>query len=181
MNLPNLLTLIRIFCSPVFVGLVLYGHHSWALVVFLAAGLTDALDGMIARVLNQQTTLGQYLDPLADKLLLVTAFVVLSFDGEIPVWATLVVVSRDVIISVGSLVIHLLCERVDITPTWMGKATTVIQLVYIVAVLLGTTATVPEWLAWTVLAAMVGLTVASGLHYVFRGVKILSLHPRPAA
>lgn len=181
MNLPNLLTLIRIFCSPVFVGLVLYGHHSWALAVFLAAGLTDALDGMIARVLNQQTTLGRYLDPLADKLLLVTAFVVLSFEGEIPVWVTLVVVSRDVIISVGSLVIHLLRERVDITPTWMGKVTTVIQLVYIIAVLVGTTAAVPEWVPWTILAVMVGLTVASGLHYVFRGVKILSVHPGHAA
>jgi cardiolipin synthase len=176
-NLPNFLTLLRIFCSPVFVGLVLYGHYSWALAVFLGAGLTDALDGMIARVLNQQTVLGRYLDPLADKLLLVTAFLVLSFKGEIPVWVALVVVSRDVIISVGSLVIHLLRERVDITPTWIGKVTTVIQLVYIVAVLVGTTAPVPEWVLWSVLGAMVGLTVASGLHYVFRGVKILSVHP----
>lgn len=181
MNLPNLLTLIRILCSPVFVGLVLYGHNSWALAVFLTAGLTDALDGMLARVLDQQTTLGQYLDPLADKLLLVTAFMVLSFEGAIPLWVTLVVVSRDVIISVGSLVIHLLRERVDITPTWIGKTTTVIQLVYVIAVLVGTTATVPQWLLWAVLAVMVAVTVASGLHYVFRGVKILNLnHGRPA-
>lgn len=177
MNLPNFLTLLRIFCSPVFVGLVLYGHYSWALAIFLGAGVTDALDGMIARVLNQQTVLGRYLDPLADKLLLVTAFLVLSFKGEIPVWVTLVVVSRDVIISVGSLVIHLLREQVDITPTWMGKVTTVIQLVYIIAVLVGTTASVPEWILWAVLAAMIALTVASGLHYVFRGVKILSGYP----
>jgi cardiolipin synthase len=174
MNLPNLLTLIRILCSPIFVGLVLYGHHAWALAVFLAAGLTDALDGLLARVLNQQTTLGQYLDPLADKLLLVTAFVVLSFEGSIPLWVTLVVVSRDVIISVGSLVIHLLRERVNITPTWMGKATTVLQLLYIVAVLFGTTAALPVWLVGAILAATIGLTVVSGLHYVFRGVKILN-------
>jgi len=181
MNLPNLLTLIRILCSPVFVGLVLYGHNAWALVVFLMAGLTDALDGMIARVLDQQTTLGRYLDPLADKLLLVTAFLVLSFEGAIPLWVTLVVVSRDVIISVGSLVIHLLRERVDITPTWMGKTTTVIQLVYIIAVLVETTAAVPPWSLWAVLAVMVAVTVASGLHYVFRGVKMLSVPDgRPA-
>ncbi len=181
MNLPNLLTLIRILCSPLFVGLVLYGHHSWALAVFLAAGLTDALDGMLARVLHQQTTLGQYLDPLADKLLLVTAFVVLSFEGSIPLWVTLVVVSRDVIISVGSLVIHLLREQVDITPTWMGKATTVLQLVYIVAVLVGTTAALPVWVLVAILAAMIALTVVSGLHYVFRGVKILHVYNgRPA-
>lgn len=181
MNLPNFLTLVRILCSPVFVGLVLYGHHSWALAVFLAAGLTDALDGMLARVLNQQTTLGQYLDPLADKLLLVTAFVVLSFEGSIPLWVALVVVSRDVIISVGSLVIHLLRERVDITPTWMGKTTTVLQMVYIVAVLVDTTAALPVWVSGAILAATIALTVASGLHYVFRGVKILNVHNgRPA-
>jgi cardiolipin synthase len=181
MNLPNLLTLIRILCSPLFVGLVLYGHNSGALAVFFVAGLTDALDGMLARVLNQRTTLGQYLDPLADKLLLVTAFLVLSFKGVIPLWVTLVVVSRDVIISVGSLVIHLLGERVDITPTWIGKATTVIQLVYIVAVLVGTTTALPPWSLWSLLAVMVTLTVASGLHYMFRGVKILTPnHGRPA-
>lgn len=181
MNPPNLLTLVRILCSPVFVGLVLYGHNSWALAVFLLAGLTDALDGMLARMLDQQTTLGQYLDPLADKLLLVTSFLVLSFEGVIPLWVTLVVVSRDGIISVGSLVIHLLRERVDITPTWIGKITTVIQLVYIVAVLVGMTTAVPEWLLWSVLAVMLTVTVASGLHYVFRGVRMLNLnHGRPA-
>jgi cardiolipin synthase len=181
MNLPNSLTLLRILCSPVFVGLVLYGHHSWALAVFLTAGLTDALDGMLARLLNQQTTLGQYLDPLADKLLLVTAFVVLSFDGAIPLWVALVVVSRDVIISVGSLVIHLLREQVDITPTWMGKTTTVIQLIYIVAVLGGTTVALSARVVGAILAVMIALTVASGLHYVFRGVKILNLPSgRPA-
>jgi cardiolipin synthase len=158
------------------VGLVLYGHHHWALVVFLAAGLTDALDGMIARMLNQQTTLGQILDPLADKLLLVTAFVVLSFDGAIPLWVTLVVVSRDVIISVGSLVIHFLRERVDITPTGMGKTTTVLQLTYIVAVLVRATAALPDQLVGAILAVMIALTVASGLHYVFRGVQMLSVN-----
>lgn len=182
MNLPNALTLIRILLVPVFVGLVLYGHHFSALIVFLAAGLTDALDGMIARLLRQQTTLGRYLDPLADKLLLVAAFVVLAFRGAVPLWAAIVVVSRDVIISVGALVVHLLgAERIDINPTWLGKVTTVIQLAYVLAVLADVTMALPTWLPQVVLAAMVAVTVASGLHYVFRGIKMLNVNnSRPA-
>lgn len=177
MNIPNALTLLRILCVPVFVGLVLYGHPSTALGVFVAAGITDALDGMIARVLDQQTTLGRYLDPLADKLLLVSAVIVLSFESLIPIWVSIVVVSRDVIISVGSLVVHLLRERVDIAPTWIGKGATVLQLAYVFVVLMTATTPLPAWLLQSVLAAMVVCTVVSGLHYVVRGVQMLSGQP----
>ncbi|MFZ5864120.1 MAG: CDP-diacylglycerol--glycerol-3-phosphate 3-phosphatidyltransferase [Nitrospirota bacterium] len=173
MNIPNALTLLRILLVPLFVGLVLYGHLSTALVVFLVAGLTDALDGLIARLLNQQTTLGRYLDPLADKLLLVAAFVVLSVGGFVPLWVTIIVVSRDIIISVGSLVLHLFREQPDIAPTLMGKATTVLQLVYILAVLAGTTMPLPGWVILVSLGGVSVLTVASGLHYLIRGVQIL--------
>jgi cardiolipin synthase len=172
-NLPNALTLLRILLVPMFVGLVLYGHPSAALAVFLVAGLTDALDGLIARLLDQQTTLGRYLDPLADKLLLVAAFVVLSVEGWVPLWVTIIVVSRDIIISVGSLVIHLLRERPDIAPSLVGKVTTVLQLAYIVAVLLGTAMPLPGWLLLVSLVAVAALTVVSGLHYIVRGVRIL--------
>jgi cardiolipin synthase len=173
-NLPNSLTVFRILLVPVFVGLVLYGHPSAALTVFVVAGLTDALDGLIARLWNQQTTLGRYLDPLADKLLLVAAFVVLSVEGWVPIWVTIIVVSRDIIISGGSLVIHLLRERPDIAPTLMGKVTTVFQLAYIVAVLLGTAVALPGWVLFASLVAVSALTVISGLHYLVRGVRILS-------
>jgi cardiolipin synthase len=172
-NLPNALTVLRILLVPMFVGVVLYGHLSAALAVFLVAGLTDALDGLIARLLDQQTTLGRYLDPLADKLLLVAAFVVLSVEGWVPLWVTIIVVSRDIIISVGSLVIHLLRERPDIAPSLMGKVTTVLQLAYIVAVLLGTAMPLPGWLILVSLVAVAVLTVVSGLHYIVRGVQIL--------
>jgi cardiolipin synthase len=173
-NIPNALTLMRILSVPAFVGFVLYGHHSIALAIFVAAGITDALDGMLARILNQQTTLGRYLDPLADKLLLVSAVVVLSFQGRIPLWVSIIVVSREVIISVGSLVIHLLRERVLIAPTWIGKATTVLQLAYVLAVLTTATTPLPAWVSHSVLAAMVAFTVVSGLHYTLRGVQMLS-------
>ncbi len=172
-NLPNSLTLFRILLVPMFVGLVLYGHPSGALAVFLVAGLTDALDGLLARLLDQQTTLGRYLDPLADKLLLVAAFIVLSVEGWVPLWVTIIVVSRDIIISVGSLVIHLLRERPDIAPTPLGKVTTVLQLAYIVAVLLGTAMPLPGWVVLVSVLVVAALTVASGLHYIVRGVRIL--------
>ncbi len=173
MNIPNLLTVVRILLVPIFVDLIVYGYPVWALLVFVGAGLTDALDGTIARVLNQRTTLGRYLDPLADKLLLVTAFVVLSIVGIIPIWVTIIVVSRDVIISIGTLVVHLLRERVNIIPTFIGKATTVAQLSYVVVALLGSTTPMAPRLVGIVLTATLGLTIASGLHYMFRGIRML--------
>ena len=174
MNVPNLLTFLRILLVPVFVGLIVYGYPRWALIVFLLAGLTDALDGMIARVLNQRTTLGGYLDPLADKLLLVTSFVALSAVGSIPIWVTIIVVSRDVIISIGTLVVHLLRERVNIVPSLAGKATTVAQLLYVLAVLVGMIAPVSSTVFALGLAVMLVLTMVSGLHYVLRGIRLLS-------
>lgn len=174
LNVPNLLTLSRILLVPVCVGLIVYDYPRWALIVFLLAGLTDALDGMIARVMNQRTTLGQYLDPLADKLLLVTSFVTLSVVGSIPIWVTIIVVSRDVIISIGTLVVHLLRERVNIVPTWVGKAATVAQLLYVLAVLVGMIAPVSSTVFTVGLAVMLVLTMASGFHYVLRGIRLLS-------
>jgi len=174
LNVPNLLTLSRILLVPVFVDLIVYGYPRWALIVFLLAGLTDALDGMIARLMNQRTTLGQYLDPLADKLLVVASFVALSAVGSIPIWVAIIVVSRDVIISIGTLVVHLLREHVNIAPTWVGKATTVAQLLYVLAVLVEMIVPVPSTMFAVGLAVMLVLTIASGFHYVLRGIRLLS-------
>ena len=174
MNVPNLVTLSRILLVPVFVDLVVYGYPRWALIVFLLAGLTDALDGMIARLMNQRTTLGQYLDPLADKLLVVTSFIALSAVGSIPIWVSIIVVSRDVIISIGTLVVHLLREHVNIAPTWAGKATVVVQLLYVLAVLVGMIAPVPSTVFAVALVVMLVLTMGSGFHYVLRGIRLLS-------
>lgn len=173
-NLPNLITLLRILLVPVFVGLILYHNTRAALLVFLIAGLTDALDGMIARILDQRTILGSYLDPLADKLLLVSSFLALSFSGLIPIWVTIVVVSRDVIISLGALILHLLREHVNIAPSGMGKVTTVMQLLYVFAILIASSRPFPSEVAHGLLVLMVGVTLASGLHYLYRGIRMLS-------
>src|SRR3990170_4410241 len=105
MNLPNYITLFRVVLIPFFINLMVYGYYREALAVFVVAGGTDALDGMIARLMKAQTELGAFLDPMADKLLIISAFVTLVLLGKLPVWLVIIVVSRDVIIALGSLVI----------------------------------------------------------------------------
>lgn len=173
MNLPNLITILRILLIPVLVNCLVYGYYRYALLVFLVAGLTDGLDGFIARIANQRTLLGVYLDPVADKLLLNSCFVTLSILHIIPGWITIIVVSRDLILVVGTLILHLIQTRTNITPSWLGKGTTAVQLVYILSVLfwiiLGENDLyLTPLMAMTVLTA--SLTVFSGLHYIFRGI-----------
>ena len=106
MNIPNSLTILRILLIPCYIGLLIYGRFDQALIVLLVAGLTDALDGAIARMKNQHTRLGAVLDPLADKLLLTSGFITLSLIHLIPLWVTILVVSRDVILMLGTAVAH---------------------------------------------------------------------------
>ncbi len=174
LNIPNSLTIFRILLVPVFVGLLLYEHYDIALITLLIAALTDILDGMIARMTNQRTRLGEYLDPLADKLLLMSAIITLSVLHVIPVWAVIVVVSRDAILLTGTLVAHLTETDIDISPTALGKATTFAQICYVVATLLSVTGRVPVALVEPFLWVMVVLTVGSGSHYLFRGIQYLN-------
>lgn len=174
LNIPNSLTIFRILLVPVFVGLLLYEHYDIALITLLIAALTDILDGMIARMTNQRTRLGEYLDPLADKLLLMSAIITLSVLHVIPVWAVIVVVSRDAILLTGTLVAHLTETDIDISPTALGKATTFAQICYVVATLLSVTGRVPVALVEPFLWVMVVLTVGSGSHYLVRGIQYLN-------
>lgn len=177
MNLPNILTLLRILLVPLFVYTLIYGHGRWALAVFTTAGLTDALDGAIARMWNQQTTLGRYLDPLADKLLLTSAFIALAVLSRIPFWVLLIVVSRDIILLVGTVVMHITQGDYDITPSLLGKATTFFQLVLVLfGLLLLVGVQVEPWFR-AALVIVVGLTVLSGLHYLFRGIRAMNGEP----
>ena len=130
MNLTaaNQLTILRMLLIPAFVIQLLYGHRGWALVTFLIAGLTDLLDGLIARATGQKTTLGAWLDPMADKLLLVTMFVVLTLPGiganRLPVWFTVLVISRDVAIVLTVAVVNLAVGRRTFRPSIWGKIAT---------------------------------------------------------
>ena len=176
-NIPNLLTLLRILLVPVFVILLIQGHFLRALLVFVVAGLTDALDGFLARVLHQKTDLGLYLDPLADKALIITSFVTLSVMGLIPPWLTVLVISRDFIILLGISVMTLMSIPFEIKPATVSKITTAFQLLTVFVVLVLTYSQGNERNGWVfILFWLTGaLTVISGFNYIMRGLKFVNL------
>ncbi len=129
LNLPNLITLLRIGAIPIFLILLVDERYTEALIVFILAGITDSLDGLLARWLDARTTLGAFIDPLADKLLLVSSFVILAFLGDIPRWLAVLVIMRDVIILIGySVLFFVTGHAIKVRPTLIGKASTFFQL-----------------------------------------------------
>ena len=169
MNVPNSLTILRILLVPVFVMFLLTGRYEYALATFLIAGITDGLDGTIARAANQRTALGALLDPLADKLLLISAFVTLAFLELVPVWITILVVVRDLLLVLATLVVKATASRLDISPTMLGKVTTAVQLLYILLVVILTSRQVDLQIIQPVLYLMGAITILSGLQYLYRG------------
>jgi cardiolipin synthase len=166
---PNLLTLMRICMAPFLVAAILEGHFLLSFILFVAAGLTDALDGLLARLLKQRSVLGQYLDPVADKLLLSTLFLVLLYKGLMPGTVTVLVFGRDVGILLVSAILYAAVGRREFHPSIFGKANTLAQISAVAAVLLHQL-TPAVWVAVTrrvALAATIGLTIASGLHYAW--------------
>jgi cardiolipin synthase len=170
-TLANQLTILRMALVPALVLLVLDRRVGWALVVFVVAGTSDLLDGLIARLGRQQTTLGAVLDPVADKLLLASSFVVLTWGPglpcPIPEWLSVVVLSRDLIILVSVAVINFTLGRRVFYPSLLGKLSTLCQVLTVGLVLLSNHrgACLPG-LVWLFALALL-LTVASALHYVY--------------
>lgn len=137
LSVPNLITIFRIFTVPLIVWLIISGQYLIAFIMFVVAGMSDGVDGFIAKRFNQTTELGAYLDPIADKLLLVSIYVSLGFRGILPPWLVILVVSRDILI-VGALVLSWLMDRpVPITPLMVSKANTTVQIVLAALVLGG--------------------------------------------
>jgi cardiolipin synthase len=166
---PNLLTLLRICLAPFLVSAILEGHFKLGFSLFVVAGLTDALDGTLARWLRQRTMLGAYLDPVADKLLLSTLFLVLTHKNLIPTRVTVLVFGRDVGILVVAAILYAAAGRREFKPSLFGKANTVAQVVAVAVVLLHQLS-VAAWvvaLRTAALDATVVLTVASGLQYAW--------------
>ena len=175
MNLPNALTIIRILLIPLFLYKVIQGEMVFATVVYLTAAVTDGLDGFIARVWQLQTKLGTFLDPMADKLLITTSFLVLSILQIIPLWLALAVISRDIIIVSGSLLVYLMKDELTIKPQPIGKVTTFFQFSYILVVLIQSAADFAIFSTLNRPMALItgGLTVLSGAVYILDGVKAL--------
>ena len=173
-NVPNILTLVRLLLTPVFVIFLLRDQLIPALAVFTLAGVSDGLDGLIARWFNQRTVLGAYLDPIADKVLLVSAFVCLAILGIIPEWLAVIVLSRDILIVIGITVLTLTEKPYRIRPSLVSKCTTVAQLVLVFMVLLEPgfpgSRVVQTPLLWLTAA----LTMISGFHYLYIGMHMLN-------
>src|ERR687891_20027 len=173
MGLANWLTVLRILLIPVFVTLLVYQQRGAALTVFLAAALTDLLDGYVARQRGSQSRLGAFLDPMADKLLLVSSFVTLTWLRALPFWIAAVVISRDLILVVGALAIHMAGWRITPRPTRAGKAATFFQVLTVLIGLLAAFYSVSAitravmWLAAT-------FTIVSGLQYIVQGMRFLN-------
>ena len=177
-TLPNLLTVVRMVLVPVFVSLLFYQKFVLALIIFVVAGITDGLDGLLARRFHQQSPLGRILDPIADKMMLVTSFVVLSMRSvypiplpkhlPVPFWVTITVISRDVFIMISAAAINMVSGFRAFRPSLLGKVSTAVQIFAVAVVILaaqtrfGTGYYLP-----TVYAAVFTLTLLSGIHYVF--------------
>ena len=180
MTYANQLTILRMVFVPCFVIMLVYGWPRAATVIFLLAAVTDALDGLIARKLNQRTPLGSFLDPMADKILLVAAFIVLTFQSvpvalHIPAWLTILAISRDVLIAVAVIIIHMHTGHSRFPPSILGKCTTAIQLILVgVCMLAGFEIKTAEMLFPFAVYSTLFFTVASGMHYFYRSVKIIS-------
>jgi len=184
LNLPNLITLLRIGAIPLFLILLTDKQYTEALIVFAVAAATDSLDGAIARLTNSRTTLGSYIDPLADKLLLVSSFLILTYLGFIPHWLAILVISRDVIILVGFLVLFMITGRsIVIRPTFIGKASTFCQLLAVTQTLLALHNPLWRipWLWGPTLAVAGAATVVSGLQYLVRAVQWANLQDEEPA
>jgi cardiolipin synthase len=171
-TVANQLTLLRMALAPILVVLVLARSHTWAVVVFILAGVTDLLDGFIARRGHQQTTLGAMLDPVADKVLLASSYVALTWGPglacPLPVWLTVIVLSRDAIIILSVAIVNFTVGRRVFHPSLLGKLCTVLQLTSAGLALLGSAlGECPPGVLWLFGATLV-VTVTSALHYVYR-------------
>jgi cardiolipin synthase len=172
-NIPNSLTLVRILLTPLFAICLIKHLLEGALVVFAIAAITDGLDGFVARVFGQKTPLGAYLDPIADKLLLATAFVTLAVHGLIPSWLTVIVMSRDVIILFGIGLLHIMGKPFEAKPSVLSKITTVAQLLTVCWVLAEVQAPRIAALHTPLFVFAATMTTVSGLQYIHRGLNIL--------
>ncbi|PCI44654.1 MAG: CDP-diacylglycerol--glycerol-3-phosphate 3-phosphatidyltransferase [Proteobacteria bacterium] len=166
LNIPNMLTLARIIMTPVIVYMVLSGEAWLALALMVVAGITDMLDGAIARYFNMRTTVGAYLDPLADKILLISLFITLFIVEQVPLFVFLAIIFRDLIIVLGAVTYEIVTRRLTMQPSFISKATTFIQIVYVALLLLNMAIIIPAILLKIAMWLTFLLTCASGLHYL---------------
>ncbi|NNE67433.1 MAG: CDP-alcohol phosphatidyltransferase family protein [Pyrinomonadaceae bacterium] len=175
-TIPNLLTFLRMALIPVFASLLFYGSSGWALLTFVIAGLSDGVDGFIARRFNQQSELGTILDPIADKLLMTTAFVILTLPDvfppadylPVPFWVTASVIGRDVLIITVAAAINIITGFRGFQPSWLGKLSTTVQILAVGLILIAAVyPSIQGFYLPTVYVVVAALAFISGFHYIF--------------
>lgn len=181
LTIPNLLTFLRMALIPVFASLLYYGYSGWALAVFVAAGVSDGVDGFIARRFGQESELGTIIDPIADKLLMTVAFVILTLPNNayptsnlpVPFWVTAAVIGRDILIVTVAGAINIMTGFRNFRPSWLGKLSTIVQVLAVGLILL---AAVSDYTAYlpTVYIVVVILAAASGFHYIFHVSRLMT-------
>ena len=174
MTIPNFITMVRIVLAPVFVIYLINEQFTSALIVFVVCTASDGMDGLVARLFNQKSKLGSYLDPLADKLLLVAAFLILAAMGHLPVWLTVTVIARDVTILLGVILIHLNKLELNIRPSVVSKINTCFQFITVMAVLSKELLSLSPTVYLYFYYATAMFTTVSGLHYIQYGLRIMS-------
>jgi len=172
-NIPNILSVIRILLVPLFVIFLFRDFYDLALLIFAIAAISDVLDGLLARHLNQRTQLGSYLDPVADKLLLASAFIILAVVKMVPGWLAVIVISRDILITLGVVIFSIENVSIAIKPSIASKCTTVAQVSTILFVLLNPAIPGTYIIRWFLYWLTAGLTITSGLHYFYIGMNIV--------
>jgi len=175
-TVPNQITLLRLGILPFFLILIVYEHYRYALLILVFAGLSDGIDGLLARKLNQKSAIGAYLDPIADKLLLSSSFVILAMEKQIAWWLTIMVLSRDIMILTVAAVIILISGYRPFPPSQLGKATTFFQIVLVFVVVLAAAYPNSElaFMRGVLLYLVAILTTISGFHYSFAIARRLS-------
>jgi len=173
-NTANKLTVFRIILIPFFIILLIYRYTSAALLIFGLASITDAMDGFIARRWNQKTRLGSFLDPMADKAMLITSFITLAILHFLPGWLAVITISRDLIIVLGALIVYILTGNLSFSPTFLGKMTTMVQILTILITLLGhqfqkVKLCLPIFIWLTAI-----ITAVSGFQYLSIGMEMLN-------
>ena len=192
LTIPNLLTLLRLILIPVFATLLVYGLIGWALIVFFIAGFSDGVDGFIARRFDQESELGTILDPIADKLLMTTAFILLTLPNifplephlrhlPVPFWVTAAVIGRDVLIIAAAGAINVMTGFRGFKPSWLGKLSTFVQVLAIGLILIA--AVFPALRSFylpTVYTTVFALALFSGIHYIFHVTRLMNNQEKPA-
>ncbi|MBS1114486.1 MAG: pgsA [Nitrospirae bacterium] len=162
----------RIVIIPILITAIIYRQYQYALYLFVVAALTDMLDGLFARLTNQKTPFGTFLDPLADKFLLVSSFILFSVYGWIPKWYAIIAISRDIIVVIGCFLLYMITNSLKVEPVFLGKVAIALQLLLLTYVLLHINIVNLPAVHESFFILSAALTAISGLQYIYKGFKL---------